>query len=184
MDLYLRKLELSESKYIKIDTIDKEVIIFSNLNRSEYLGGHSLKAVLPLSLIKLLTEINKHIFIEAISVYIYDNKTNTEYKIHRCHAFEDLIEFGEHLLFKQMILRGRNSEHENIWQNLWEGCTRIIPLFTAREWERLYEYIMQVDFPFNPRQHFTIYCGLTEHDTALYWDHEGNRYFDPEQHES
>lgn len=108
----MKKLELSETKYIKIDTIEKNIQIFEEICLPEFTEKAVSSAIVPLSLIKLLTELNKHVLLEG-HVLFYDTKrqsTRQYYTLLESREFSNLVELKGHILFSEMLLDGYDQE--------------------------------------------------------------------------
>lgn len=185
-DLFMKKLILSETKYIRIDTIDKDVeIVVENLCDPDFMRNYSARARVPLSLIKLLTEINKHVFLEN-SVLIYDlNKIESNrqhYFLTGSRFFYKLVELNDNLIFSPMILNGYNRYTRDLWTNNSPSSIEFLPEFTIQEWAKLIDYVNLVSFTFNPRAQYRIFCDMIgPTDAELYWDHESDKYLMPSE---
>lgn len=183
----MKKLALSENKYIQIDTIGKDVQIFVDFDMSY--GKVQARTIVPLSLIKLLTEINKHIFLEDI-VYIYymrDISERRQYTLENVPLFSNLVEWNGYLLFSEMLLTG-HDRHGSIWKTDSLYFPQLKPRFTIEEWGKMYNYIKQIDFSFSPIHEYKIFTGLKPYTSLVdqriiftYWYHEENRYIAPEE---
>lgn len=180
MELYMKKLPLSSSKFIKIDTIEEEVQIFTY-----YPDLHAiLNATVPLSLIKLVTEMNKQVFLEhMVCIYksgLIGRNRLQRYYLSASRSFHNLVVFKDEVLFSPMRLTGYNRLTGNLWRDEdgMDADLIHVPEFSPEEWMELVGYIHRVPFKYNPKEQYQIYCDMLV-TGEIFWDHENECYIEP-----
>lgn len=162
----MKKIPISRTKYIKIDTIGKEVDIFI-----EY-PCYKKKATFPLSLIKLLTEVDKHVLLENfVTFHDISKSSSTKQYYYMTGEFENLILSNENVLFSPMQIGGNGIGVGDLWGN--NSRTEDISI---EEWDILLTYVEKIPFHYCPKNQYKISCSSP---ISLYWDHENNSYFEP-----